>query len=134
MNVSDGIGPFPAIRFPARVTVQMSEGVARSLWEEVEGKEVGVPKRTLSSVVDKVARRMNVSVEAHRLPDRSWAVSRVRSLVAYLQVRRLGFRVKEVERYLGKDETTISTMNNRVQQRLQQEGFREEIERLCQNV
>jgi len=40
----------------------------------------------------------------------------------------------EVGQYLGKDETTISTMINRVHQRLQQEGLREEIERLCQIV
>ena len=93
-----------------------------------------VAKRSLSGVVQKVARRAKVSVEALRGPDRSWAVSRARGLVVYLLVRRLGFRVKEVGQYLGKDETSISTMINRVHQRIQQKEMGEEIERLYQNV
>ena len=92
-----------------------AEEFVKKVQEEVEGKEVGVPKRTLSSVVDKVARRTNVSVEALRGSDRSWAVSRVRGLVVFSLVRQLGFRVKEVGQYPGKDETSISTMINRVQ-------------------
>lgn len=111
-----------------------AEEFVKKVQEEVEGKNVRVVKRSLSGVVEKVARRAKVSVEALRGPDRSWAVSRVRGLVVYLLVRRLGFRVKEVGQYLGKDETSISTMINRVHQRIQQEELGEDIERLCQNV
>ena len=111
-----------------------AEEFVKKVQEKVEGKEVRVVKRYLSSVVEKMARRAKVRVEVLRGPDRSWAVSKVRSLVVYLLVRRLGFSVKEVGQYVGKDETSISTMINRVHQRIQQKEMGEEIERLYQNV
>jgi chromosomal replication initiation ATPase DnaA len=111
-----------------------AEEFVKRVQEGVEGEKVRVVKRSLSGVVEKMARTAKVSLEALKGPDRSWAVSRVRGLVVYLLVRRLGFGVKEVGQYLGKDETSISTMINRVYQRIKQEALGREIERLCQNV
>jgi len=111
-----------------------TEEFVKKVQEEVEGKEVRVAKKSLSSVVEKMTRRVKVSVEALRGPDRSWEVSRVRGLVVYLLVRRLGFGVKEVGQYLSKDETSISTMINRAHQRIQQGQLEKEIESLSQIV
>jgi REP-associated tyrosine transposase len=111
-----------------------AEEFVKRVQEKVEGKKVRLARKSLSDVVEKMARRAKVNVEALKGPDRSWAISRVRGLVVYLLVRRLGFGVKEVGKYLNKDETSISTMINRVYQRIRQEGLGREIERLCQNV
>jgi len=63
------------------------------------------------------------------------SVSRQRILVAYVLVRRGGFKVNEVANYFGRDATTISSLLSRYEQKMQQRSeLRKDIERLAQFV
>ena len=63
--------------------------------------------------------------------DRSWAVSKARKQVAYVLVRRMGYRLKDVAGYLGRDAATIATMLSRMNERLAGDiQEKREIERL----
>lgn len=103
--------------------------------EEVGGERERVWRRSLGSVVEKLARRLKTSPEVLRGPERTWKVSRVRGLVAYVLTRRMGFSVKEVADYLGRDQTSISTLLIRFSQRVEQErDVKEECERVSKIV
>ena len=66
-----------------------------------------------------------------READRSWAVSKARKHVAYVLVRRMGYRLKDVAGYLGRDAATIATMLSRMNERLAGDiQEKREIERL----
>lgn len=111
------------------------EEFAEKVREEVEEEGEGVRRRSLGSVVEKLARRLKISPEVLRGPERAWRVSRVRGLVAYVLTRRIGFSVKEVAAYLGRDQTSISTLLIRFSQRMEREReVKEECERISKIV
>ena len=100
------------------------------VWEAVEGQGERVRRRSLGSVVEELAKLVKMSPEALRGPERTWKVSRVRGLVAYVLTRRMGFPVKEVAVHLRRDQTSISSLLSRFSQRMEAErGLKEEYER-----
>jgi REP element-mobilizing transposase RayT len=112
-----------------------SEEFGEKVREEVEGERERVRRRSLGSVVEELARRLKITPEVLRGSGRTWKVSRVRGLVAYVLTRRLGFPVKEVAVYLGRDQTSISTLLIRIAQRMERErGVKEEYERITKIV
>lgn len=46
--------------------------------------------------------------------DRSWVVSRARKLIAYVLVRRMGYRLNDVAAYFRRDAATIGTLLSRM--------------------
>jgi chromosomal replication initiation ATPase DnaA len=98
-------------------------------------KDVEVPRPKAKSRIDRDARNLgkylDIEVSVLRGADRSWAVSKARKQVAYVLVRRMGYRLKDVAGYLGRDAATIATMLSRMNERLAG-GIQEkrEIERL----
>lgn len=102
---------------------------------EGEGERGRVRRASLRDVVEELAKRVKISPEVLRGPERSWRVSRARGLVAYVLARRMGFAVKDVAAHLGRDQTSISTLLIRFAQRMEQErGVKEECESLSKIV
>ncbi len=108
---------------------------ARGLKEKSEGKMKSVKKKTLGKVMVEAARRLRITPEALRGPDRNWKVSRVRTVLAFLLIRRLGFSVNEVANYLRRDPTTMSSLVSRLSVQMQRDlALQEEVERLSRIV
>ena len=109
-----------------------AEGFGERMRAEVEEESKRRFKgKQLGKVVEALARQMKVSPEALRGPDRSWRVSRARTLMAYVLVRHEGFKVGELASYLGRDQTTISSLISRFSEKARQEPeVLEEAERV----
>lgn len=70
-----------------------------------------------------------------RSADRSWTVSRQLTLVAYLLIRRGGYRLRDVAAALQRDPATVSTLLIRFAIRLVEEPLTQrDIERLAKRV
>lgn len=50
--------------------------------------------------------------------DRGWETSRCRALVGYVLIRRLGYKVKDVAKCLGRDTATVSSLVSRFSDRI----------------
>jgi len=91
--------------------------------------------RSLEEIAQKLARRFRIALQVLRGPDRSWAVSRARTLLAYVSVRQGGFKVGEVAEYLARDSTTISSLISRLSLRMHTEDrLRRDVEELVRIV
>ena len=102
-----------------------------------DNKEEPAPKkrRELGLVVKELAARMKVDIGELRSANRGWKVSGQRIQITYVLVRRAGYGVSEVGKYIGRDATTISSMLSRYDARLIREPeLRRGVERLGQNV
>ena len=74
-------------------------------------------------------------ITALRSPDRGWAISKARTIAAYVLVRRLGYRLSDVAAYFGRDMATLATLLARLSDRVQaNDTARREIERLNEIV
>jgi chromosomal replication initiation ATPase DnaA len=94
-----------------------------------------VKKPSLSKVAEELAKRLKVSHEDLRKPDRSWNQSRARTLIAHVLVKYGGFKVGEVAAYFGRDQTTISSLLSRFSHRAQEDlAVQSTVERLAQIV
>ena len=81
--------------------------------------------------VRNLGKYLDIEVSVLRGGDRSWALSKARKPVVYVLVRRMGYRLKDVAGYLGRDAATIATMLSRMNERLAGDiQEKREIERL----
>lgn len=100
-----------------------------------ERREPTRRKRPLKEIAEKLARRFRIAPEVLRGSDRSWAVSRARTLLAYVSVRQGGLKVGEVAEYLARDSTTISSLISRLSLRMHTEDrLRRDVEELLKIV
>jgi REP element-mobilizing transposase RayT len=89
------------------------------------------PPRPLAGALKELGQALGVTPTALSGPDRSWAASRRRVLVAYMLVRRLGYRVREVAAALGRESATLSSLLSRVADRIREEPtLRQELAKL----
>lgn len=71
------------------------------------------PRLELSRALQAVAEGLGTEVAQLQSADRSWAVSRQRTMAAYLLIRRLGFRARDVAAALNRDPATLSVLLTR---------------------
>ena len=64
------------------------------------------------------ARALDVDPEVLSGVDRSWEVSRHRALIGYVMIRRLGYKLKDVAKCLGRDIATVSSLISRYTERI----------------
>jgi REP-associated tyrosine transposase len=98
------------------------EGFGEKLKRKAEEEEIAGPKKPLGVVFRNVARGVKVAPEVLGGADRSWEVSRARALVGYALIRRLGYKVKDVARCLGRDMATVSSLVSRFAERMADDG------------
>ena len=110
---------------------EFGEGLRREFETEQRPKK----KRSLAGVVTEMARVLKVSPEVLRVRNRARVVSRQRTVIAYVLVRRGGYSVKEVAQYFGRDATTISSLVSRYEHKLpDRPEYGREVGRLSQIV
>jgi putative transposase len=113
-------------------------GTARFVDEWQERSQAGPvvrSRRSLARVLQAVAAGLGVDVAQLRSADRSWAVSRQRTLAAYLLIRQGGYRPGDVAAALHRDPATVSTLLTRFAARLSEEpAAQHELERLAKIV
>ena len=108
---------------------------ARLLKKEpgLSGKKL--TRRSIETVARELAKLLKIEVQALRSPDRGWAISKARTIAAYVLVRRLGYRLSDVAAYFGRDMATLATLLARLSDRVQaNDTARQEIERLNEIV
>jgi hypothetical protein len=111
-----------------------SEGFGEKLRERE--KEPRLPKRKgLDPVIKLLAKEFEIGVAQLRSADRSWAVSKARTMIGYVLARRWGYGLGEVAKYMGQDPATVGTLLGRLAVRLEEEPeLRRELERLSRIV
>ena len=89
----------------------------------------------MASAVKAVAAALQTNPALLRSADRSWMVSKQRTRLAYILVRRKGCRVRDVATQLWRDVTTMSVLVSRFADRLRQEpAARETLEQVVRTV
>jgi chromosomal replication initiation ATPase DnaA len=83
-----------------------------------EEPETPRPKRPLSAVFRSIAQAVEVDPSVLSGSDRGWAVSRLRALVGYVLIRRMGYKLNEVAKCLGRDTATVSSLISRYSDRM----------------
>ena len=80
-----------------------------------EEEDLPRPKRKsgIDTAVKKLSKYLKVEATLLRESDRSWAVSKARTTIAYVMVRRLGYRLKDVAAYFGG--TLMARLGERMQ-------------------
>jgi len=94
------------------------------------------PSRTsLAVALSSLARELLVDVDVLCGPDRGRLASRMRALVAYVLVRRLGYRVMDVAAALGRNIATMSGVLREVGEQLpRDEAAARQVERLVESL
>src|SRR5712692_4515069 len=84
------------------------EGFGEKLTGQVDKREDALLRRKpLGKAVGVLAARLGVNPGILRGADRSWKISRARTTVGYILVRRRGYRLTEVASSLGRDLATM---------------------------
>ncbi len=113
---------------------------AEGFGERLLKKEPGLSgkkltRRSIETVARELAKLLKIDVQALRSRDRGWAISKARTIAAYVLVRRLGYRLSDVAAYFGRDMATLATLLARLSDRMQaNDTARREIERLNEIV
>jgi putative transposase len=94
-----------------------------------EEAETSRPKKPLSVTFRSAARAIGVEPAVLSGADRGWETSRSRALVGYLLIRRLGYKLSEVAKCLGRDTATVSSLVSRYTERMaeDEEGNKDAI-------
>jgi REP element-mobilizing transposase RayT len=92
-------------------------------------------RRSIETVVSELAKQLKIELQAMRSPDRGWAISKARTIAAYVLVRRLGYRLSDVAAYFRRDMATLATLLARLSDRLHGDDMaRREVDRLSKIV
>ncbi|MBI2363699.1 MAG: transposase [Deltaproteobacteria bacterium] len=111
-----------------------AEGFGEKLQEE-HGEPRAKKRRPLEKVVQELADAVGTESNTLKSADRSWTVSKARTMIAYVLVRRQGYALSEVARYFGRDAATVGTLIGRLSERMaEDEQIRREIDKLNKKV
>ena len=94
------------------------QGFGNKVQRRVDRTHKAAPKRSMEKIVQQLAKELKVSWEAARSRDRSWEVSKARTMIAYVLTRRLGYRLGEVASYFDRDMATVGTLVSRLYDRM----------------
>ena len=110
------------------------EGFGEKLQDQQEEPRGG-KRRPLDKIIVKLGDAVRIEVSALKSAERSWAVSKARTMVAYVLVRRQGYPLGEVARYFARDAATVGTLIGRLAERIAEDDvLRQEIDRLTKIV
>jgi len=110
------------------------KGFGEALKRKAKEEEIRRTKKQLTVVFGSAACGVGVEPEVLGGADRGWEVSRARALVGYVLIRRLGYRLKDVAKCLGRDLATVSSLVSRFSERLAEDGrLRKQAERLAED-
>ena len=99
----------------------------------MRGKAESRPKKrkVLEVVIKTLAKELDVGTAELVSSDRSWRVSKARTIVGYILVRREGYGLGEVASYFGRDSATMGSLIGRLAERMERDSeARRETEKL----
>jgi putative transposase len=109
-----------------------AEEFAKKLKRKADEEEIPRRKKPLSVAFRSVARAAEVEPQVLEGADRGWEVSRSRAMVGYVLIRRLGCKLKDVAKCLGRDVATVSSLVSRFADRMSgNENLRKQASRLA---
>ena len=109
-----------------------AEEFAQKLKRKSNEEEIPVRKKPLSVALRRAARAVEVEPQVLEGADRGWEVSQSRALVGYVLIRRLGYKLSDVSRCLGRDLATVSSLVSRIAVRMNEnETLRKQAVRLA---
>ena len=76
------------------------------------------PKKPVSTAFRCAARAVEVEPNVLGGADRGWEVSQLRAMVGYVLIRRLGYKLKDVAKFMGRDVATVSWLVSRFADRM----------------
>jgi REP-associated tyrosine transposase len=94
-----------------------ADRVARQSGQEAAPR----PREPLETVFSRLEAALGLTIEVTRGPDRSHDTAKARGLLAFVLVRRRGYRLKDVARLLGRDPATVSVTMGRIVRRLDED-------------
>lgn len=110
-----------------------ADGFGEKLQDQHDGP-TAKKRGALEKVVKDFGNELAVGVVELKSADRSWAVSKARTMIAYVLVRRQGYGLGEVAQYFARDAATVGTLIARLGERMEQdEKLRREIARLTRS-
>lgn len=92
------------------------------------------PKKPLSVAFRTAARAVNLEPEVLSEADRSWRASRYRALAGYVLIRRLGYKLEDVAKFMGRDVATVSSLVSRHSDRMaEHRGLKKQAAQIAKN-
>jgi chromosomal replication initiation ATPase DnaA len=89
----------------------------------------------LDKVVEQLGKEVGTDGTELKSGDRSWPVSKARTMIAYVLVRQQGYALGKVATYFGRDAATVGILIGRLAARIaEDEALRREIDRLNNKV
>ena len=111
-----------------------AQGFGEKLQEQQEEPRAQ-KRRPLDKVVEELAEAVGIAATELKSADRSWAVSKARTMIGYVLVRREGYALGEVARLFARDGATVGTLIGRLAERINQDQMlRREIDRVSKKV
>jgi hypothetical protein len=113
-----------------------AKGFGEKLLKKEPGLSDKTPKRrSIETAARELAKLLKIEVRSLRSPDRGWAISKARTIAAYVLVRRLGYRLSDVAAYFRRDMATLATLLARLSDWLHGDDMaRREVDRLSKIV
>ena len=109
-----------------------AEEFAQKLKRKVNEEEIPLRKKQLSVVFRSAARAVEVPPQVLEGADRGWEVSQSRAMVGYVLSRRLGYKLEDVAKVLGRDVAMVSSLVSRFADRTSEnETLRKQAARLA---
>ena len=107
-----------------------------AMWaEEEEPSPRPKGKGGIEAAARRLVKHLDIDLLVLRGADRSWVVSKARREVAYVLIRRMVFRLKDVASYFGRDSATMATQLARMNDELESDvQVKREIDRLVKIV
>jgi hypothetical protein len=111
---------------------------SEGFWEKLQDahEEPGLKKRRPpGKVIQALADAEGIKFNTLNSADRSWRVSKARTMIAYVLVRCQGYALSEVARYFNRDAATAGTLIGRLDERMVEgEEIRHQIDKLNRKV
>jgi hypothetical protein len=83
-----------------------------------EREEIPLPKKQLSAAFRRAVRAVEVEPNVLGGADRGWEASKLRAMVGYVLIGRMGYKLKDVARCLGRHVATVSSLVSRFADRM----------------
>jgi REP element-mobilizing transposase RayT len=92
-------------------------------------------RRPLDKIVGELGEEVGIDTTELKSAIRNWPVSKARTMIGYVLVRRQGYALSEVARYFARDAATVGTLIGRLAERIaEDEKLRREIDKLNKKV
>ena len=99
-----------------------TEGFTKKMVErEPEPGSKARKRKSIEALAQRLGRELKIGISELRGPGRSWVLSKARTMIAYILTRRIGYPLKEVATYFGRDMATVATLFGRIEKRMEED-------------